>query len=137
MEPKHTNNPQNRCMCCGLYFRPDNRVGDRQKSCKRDRCQKKRQKIQQKKWRAANKDYFKGRYEYVKQWRKAHPKYQKELREQKADKIQTQIPPVKSIVSVRLNIRTDLDLGEIQTLVLTLVNAGQSLWVTGAQMHPV
>jgi hypothetical protein len=130
-------NQQKRCMGCGRYFRVDNRVGNRQKNCKHIECQKKRRQRQQTNWRKANEDYFRGRYEYVKQWRLEHPEYQKQWRAKKACEIQTQIPPVKSITSIRLNTRMDLDFGEIQTLVLTLVKAGQSLWVTGARMHPV
>lgn len=37
---------------------------------------------------------------------------------------------------MRLNMRADLAVGEIQTLVLTLVKSGQALWVDGARMHP-
>ncbi len=137
MKPNQTKKSQKRCVGCGRYFRPNNRVGDRQKNCKRTECQKKRQQRQQERWRKANADYFKGRYEYVKQWRSEHPGNQKRLRGQKTDEIQTQIPSVSSITSIRLNTRDNLDFGEIQTLVLTLTKAGQSLWVTGAQMHPV
>ena len=136
MEPKYTDNQQKRCLCCGRYFRAENQVGKRQKSCKRDVCQKERRKIQQEKWRKANKDYFKGRYEYLKEWRKEHPEYQKQWRAKKGGEIQTQLPPVKSITTIRLNTREEIELGEIQTLVLTLVKSGQSLWVTGARMHP-
>ncbi len=128
---------QKRCACCGRFFRANNRVGDRQKNCKRPECQKERRKRQQEKWRKANADYFTGRYEYLKEWRKANAEYQKDWRAQKAGEIQAQMPPVKPIVSIRLSTRENLDLGEIQTLVLSVVHAGQALWVTGARMHPV
>ena len=135
MESKHTIH-QNRCLFCGLFFRPNNRVGSRQKSCKRPGCQKKRRRVQQEKWRKANPCYFEGRYEYLKEWRKAHPDYQKRWRTPKGSEIQTQIPPVSPIKSIRLNMRANHPVREIQTLVLTLVKSGQSLWIDGARMHP-
>jgi len=136
MEQKCTSQ-QKRCVCCGRFFRPHNRVGNRQKNCKRAECQKERRRRQQEKWRKANVGYFTGRYEYLKEWRKANPDYQKDWRTQKAGEIQTQIPPVSSIKSIRLNMRANHPVGEIQTLVLTLVQSGQALWVDGARMHPV
>lgn len=135
MEHKHTPD-QKRCLFCGRFFRPDKHVGNRQKSCKRSGCQKKRCQIQQEKWRKANPDYFQGRYEYLREWRKANPGYQKRWRTQKAGEIQTQLPPVSPIKSIRLNMRADFPDREIQTLVLTLVKSGQSLWIDGVRMHP-
>jgi hypothetical protein len=90
----------------------------------------------QTKWRKANPDYHRNRYDYLKEWRKAHPDYQKRRRTQKRDEIQTEIRPVTPIKSMCLKMRSDLRLGEIQTLVLTLVKRGQALWVDGARMHP-
>ena len=135
MEPKHTIQ-QKRCSFCGRFFRPNDRVGNRQISCKRSECQRKRVQRQQERWRKSNPGYFHGRYEYLKEWRKANPGYQKSWRAKKAAEIQTQIPPVTPIKSMRLNMRADLAVGEIQTLVLTLVKSGQALWVDGARMHP-
>lgn len=136
MEHK-TFTPQKRCFFCGRFFQENNQVGKRQISCKRNECQKKRRQIQQKRWRQANPDYFKGRYGYIKEWRKTHPDYQKSWRAQKRSEIQTQMLPVSSIKSIRLNIRANAPLGEIQTLVLTLAQSGQALWLNGARMHPV
>ena len=136
MEQKH-HTQQKRCSICGRFFRPNDRVGNRQISCKRPECQKERRRRQQKKWRKANPDYFQGRYEYLKEWRKHNPGYQKSWRAKRVCEIQTQIAPVTPIKSMRLNIRADLEIGEIQTLVLTLLKSRQALWITGAQMHPV
>ena len=136
MEPNHTIH-QKRCLFCGRFFRPDSRVGNRQVSCKRPECQKKRRKAQQERWRKANPGYFQNRYEYLKEWRKANPDYQKSWRAKTTCEIQTQIPPVTSIKSIRLNMRVEYPISEIQTLVLTLLKSGQSLWVDGARMHPV
>ena len=60
-----------RCEYCGRYFTADKRVGDRQKSCGRDECNKARKLSAQKAWSDKNPGYFKGRYYYVKEWRQA------------------------------------------------------------------
>lgn len=91
MEPNHSIIPQPRCFFCGRYFRPDNRVGRRQVSCGRAECQQERRQRQQQRWREANPEYFRGRYEEVKAWRQSHPGYQKHWRAKKAGEIQTQM----------------------------------------------
>lgn len=58
-----------RCHFCGRYFRPDPRVGDRQKACRREPCRKARKILAQHLWTERNPGYFRGRYPYVKQWR--------------------------------------------------------------------
>lgn len=58
-----------RCAYCGRYFVPDRRVGSRQKSCSRLECRGKRKREAQQRWVARNGGYFRGRYEYVKEWR--------------------------------------------------------------------
>ena len=131
---------QKRCLFCGRFFCPKKHVGNRQISCLRSECQKKRRQAQQKNWRNANPGYFKGRYEHTKEWRRANPGYQKRWRAEntarRADEIQTLASTVSPITTIRLNTRTNIDFGEIQTLVLSLTKSGQALWVTGAQMHP-
>lgn len=57
------------CLICGRFFVPDRRVGDRQKVCSREKCQKQRKKIAQFKWCRKNPRYFADRYEYVRDWR--------------------------------------------------------------------
>lgn len=62
-----------RCAHCGRYFRPDSRVGQRQKVCSRQPCKRARKKQAQKKWRSNNPDYFAQHYrDYVKPWRQKH-----------------------------------------------------------------
>ncbi len=126
---------QKRCVSCGRFFSPDNRVGTRQKCCGRLECRKKYQKAQQKKWRESNPDYFRGRSGYVKKWRESNPGYQKCWRAEKRGEIQTQIPPVSPIKSIPLKIRADTKISEIQNLVLSVVYAGEALWVDGVGMH--
>lgn len=46
-----------KCRFCGKRFRPDPRVGSRQRACSAVDCQKKRRKKTQANWRARNPDY--------------------------------------------------------------------------------
>jgi hypothetical protein len=59
-----------RCVICGRYFVPDRRVKGRQKACGRLRCRKGRKQLAQDRWCKKNPAYFKGRYPYVKAWRR-------------------------------------------------------------------
>ena len=85
---------------CGRFFTPDYRVWKRQVSCAREICRAKRKKDSQEKWVAANPDYFKGRYENTKEWRKQHPDYQKQWRAGKRREIQDETPPSASVKSL-------------------------------------
>jgi len=46
------------CRICRRWFRPDVRVGDRQRTCSRPECQTARRKQTKTSWRARNPDYF-------------------------------------------------------------------------------
>ena len=129
------NSKWKKCAFCGRFFRPDSRVGDRQKSCKDLHCQQKRRWSQQRAWRAKNPDYFKGRYGYLKEWRMAHPDYQRARRRQLRGEIQTQIPPVSPIKSMRIHLRVPMRFYEIQTQILTVTLAGEAFWIDGAPMQ--
>lgn len=50
-----------RCEFCGDLFRPDPRVGSRQRACSRIECKGRRAAEAKAAWRAENPDYFKGR----------------------------------------------------------------------------
>jgi hypothetical protein len=69
----------NHCHCCGKMFVPDRRVGLRQKTCSAA-CRKVRKSESNKRFRRKNSDYWRGRYDIVKAWRKDHPDYQKTWR---------------------------------------------------------
>ena len=114
MENFNQHDPK-RCVFCDKFFCPEKQVGNRQISCLRPGCQKKRKKRQEAKWCKANPGYFKGRYDYIKEWRKANPGYQKRWRAKNTDKraneIQTLVSAkspsksnVSSIKSIRLNL---------------------------------
>lgn len=49
------------CCVCRRWFRPDNRVGSRQRACSKPGCQALRRRKRQAAWRARNPDYFAGR----------------------------------------------------------------------------
>ena len=49
------------CCICHRWFRPDNRVGSRQRACSQPACQSLRRRKDQAAWRARNPDYFCGR----------------------------------------------------------------------------
>jgi hypothetical protein len=80
-----------RCLFCGRYFAPDYRVGERQKSCGRPDCRKARKKKARDAWAEKNPGYFRGRYPYVKAWRKGRT-------------IQDEIPPKKPYVELVIRI---------------------------------
>jgi hypothetical protein len=48
------------CCICHRWFRPDNRVGLRQRACSRAECQWQRRRRRQAAWRGRNRDYFRG-----------------------------------------------------------------------------
>lgn len=50
------------CCFCRKWFRPDPRVGSRQKSCSHPECQEKRRHRTQANWRKQNPDYFRARW---------------------------------------------------------------------------
>jgi hypothetical protein len=79
-----------RCLFCGRYFIPDVRVGQRQKACSRVDCKKARKKSAQVKWVEKNPGYFRGRYPYVKAWRKRM--------------VQDKIPPKRPYVELVIRI---------------------------------
>lgn len=122
-----------KCVLCGRFFVANPRLGDRQKCCGRPACGKQRKRLQERAWRRKNPDYFRGRYEYVKGWREAHPGYQKGLRCKRRHEIQTPIRPKSPIKSMRLVLRCKWPLGEIQTQLLRVTQVGQAFWVDGVR----
>lgn len=129
---QHLNDQAVKCLFCGQFFRRDRRIGARQRSCKRSMCQKQRKKAQEERWRKQNPGYFSGRYAYVKLWREAHPGYRKALRAKRKHGIQTQIPALNPIKSIRCHLRDNLALSGIQTQILILRHCGNEIWVERA-----
>jgi len=56
-----------KCLFCGKFFTPDPRAGDRQKACYREKCRKARRQLAQSNWSKKHTQYFKDRYEQVKE----------------------------------------------------------------------
>lgn len=82
---------EKRCQCCGRKFVPNRRVGVRQKTCSAT-CRKVRKSESNKRFRRKNPDYWLGRYDVVKAWRKDRPDYQKTWR-QRRTKRQRELQP--------------------------------------------
>jgi hypothetical protein len=76
---------KNYCQCCGMMFVPDRRVGLRQKTCS-VACRKVRKSESNKRFGRKNPDYWLGRYDVVKAWRKDHPDYQKTWRRKRKER---------------------------------------------------
>jgi len=66
------------CKFCGNPFKPSKGSWKRQKSCKSKGCEKARKAENNRLYKEKNPDCFKGRYENLKEWRKANPGYQRE-----------------------------------------------------------
>jgi len=100
-----------RCRFCGRYYKPDPRVGDRQKACRRDSCRKARKILAQHRWTERNPGYFRGRYPYVKEWR---------VRRRAAARpmIQDKRPPHKPVYKLLFLIPGGLSPGVIQDEIL-------------------
>lgn len=123
-----------RCICCGHFFIPDCRIGDRQKTCKSKECQNKRKKLNQKIWMESNPDYFKGRYENTKQWRKNNPDYQKNWRAKNRkthSEIQDEIQTKSSLKTIHLVIPANFFKDEIQDEIRLVRQCGCGFFVVG------
>ena len=123
-----------RCAFCGRFFKPDYRVGDRQKSCPSSQCRAKRKQDSQRKWVQTNPGYFKDRYENTKQWRKSHPDYQRRWRARRRE-IQDKIPLQSPIKTLRLVIPVKYFKGEIQDEIRLVRQCGCGFFVVGEGMQ--
>lgn len=124
----HTHHPKN-CPYCGRLFYPDRRIGERQKSCPREACRKKRKEESQRRWVEANPDCFRGRYENTKEWLQDHPGYLKAWRAKRRD-IQDKIRRETPVKIMRLAVPVGL-LGDIQDEIRLVRQCGCGLYVAG------
>lgn len=100
-----------RCLFCGRYFTPDKRVGLRQKACQRPECKKARKQLAQSNWCNKNPGYFRGRYWYVKEWRKRR---RESTSVSAKDMIQDKMPPSKPVFKLILLIPAGIKTPMIQ-----------------------
>jgi hypothetical protein len=100
-----------KCLFCGRYFIPDVRVKGRQKVCHKVECKMARRQLAQSNWCNKNPGYFKGRYWYVKEWRK---KRKESPPVSKDEMIQDEIPPSKPVCKLILLIPGGIKTGMIQ-----------------------
>lgn len=77
--------PNKICEVCQQLFRPDHRVGPRQRVCGKLECKQERKRRAQRDWLRRNPGYFKGRYPMLKIWLAEHPNYLKEYRIRRKD----------------------------------------------------
>ena len=124
----------NRCKYCGRFFKPDIRLGVRQKSCGRELCNRKRKKESQRSWCNRNPDYFKGRYSNTREWRKNQSvlkKCQKSIRKGKCEMIQDSIAASKPLQVLRLLLPEKVIKEMVQDSIMSVSVVGKDLWVTG------
>ncbi len=82
-----------------------------------------------------NPGYFEGRYEYVKEWRRENPDYQKRWRAGKHAKIQDQMPPQEPLLTLRLVVPVKWFRGEIQDEIRFVRQCGCGFFVSGDRVQ--
>ena len=123
------------CVYCRRFFRPDRRVGAKQKSCKEKDCQKRRKAESQKRWVESNAGDFQGRDAYVREWRRGNPDYQRRGRATRRDEIQNEIPPENTVKTIRLVMPEIWPAGEIQDEIRLVRHCECGVFVAGDQMQ--
>lgn len=116
-----------KCKYCRQFFNPDKRVVERQKSCFKPECKKKRKQESHKTWKAKNPDCDKDRYANTKSWREQNPGYQKAWRKKRRE-IQDEYHPSTSMKSIRCLIPVNLLKTEIQDEYLTIMPIDSSTY---------
>ncbi len=86
-------------------------------------------------WVEANPGYFKGRYEYVKEWREKNPDYQRRWRARKRGEIQDEITSRKPVVTLRLVVPDRWFKGEIQDEIRFVRQCGCGFFVSGDRVQ--
>ena len=95
------------CEYCGRHFRPDRRVGDRQKACARADCKRRRKLQAQKNWKANHPEIVSRHYEdYVKPWRETRRSARNYFQQspKRPEMIRDKISPLKDCLELFLRI---------------------------------
>jgi hypothetical protein len=78
---------EKQCVLCQNFFQPHPKVKDRQRVCRREDCQRLRQKLNQRDWLRRNPvDYKIWNQDYGQAWRRQHPDYWRQYRRKKRTK---------------------------------------------------
>jgi hypothetical protein len=78
---------EKQCVLCQNFFQPHAKVKDRQQVCRREACQRLRQKLNQRDWLRRNPvDYKTWNQDYGQAWRRQHPDYWRQYRRKKRTK---------------------------------------------------
>lgn len=117
-----------RCEFCGQFFKPDRRVGSRQRSCRKSSCKLKRKRSSQREWVKNNPDYFKGRYSEIRVWRGTHSDYQGQWRKTKSE-IQDKIERLTPSRTIRLVVPASFFKVEIQDEIRFVRHCGCGSWI--------
>lgn len=72
---------EKRCLYCKEIFTPHPRKGNKQETCGKPECRKKRKRETDRKWRKANPQWSQERRGKVRAWAKQHPDYWKQYRD--------------------------------------------------------
>lgn len=91
---------QKHCLYCKEIFIPHPRKGDKQETCGKPECRRKRKRETDRKWRAANPTWVKERRSKIRAWaqsypdywvdyRSRHPRYVEENRRQTKERVRT------------------------------------------------
>lgn len=118
------------CEVCGQFYKPDSRVGKRQRVCKKEACKKERKTNAHNAWLLKNPDAYTGRYPKLQAWRQAHPDYQRKWRARRRVEIQDEIAHSEPSTIRVCAITVKRPITEIQDeIVLTPFDIPRADWV--------
>ncbi len=80
--------PRRRCPFCRRWFHPHPRLKQRQKTCGRPDCRRKKKRESNRQWRTQHPDYFRGAYVHQKEIYGTRAEYKRCYRQQHPDYVQ-------------------------------------------------
>ena len=86
---------QKRCPYCRCLYIPDPRRKERQATCGRQECRRKRKRQSDKEWRSHHQDYFRGTYQQQREEYGTRAEYKKEYRRRNPDYVRRNAAFVK------------------------------------------
>jgi len=73
------------CLQCDRSFQPDTRIGDAQRTCSREACQRMRKRAKLRRWRVLHPDRAQSHPSKARAWAKAFPDYWQQYRREHPD----------------------------------------------------